>query len=138
MCVEAGSHTRDVALKELDSPVSNETQFFFFFLQRTLAHPLATLLGVQDPGQSRASKSAIRSAKQIQRTSCWNSACHCWFMNRTEGTLYSLPQEEALPAAGRMSQNDTEPILKARQHHTVRTLDPWHKVLQLNGGLGLG
>lgn len=45
------------------------------FGSSTLTHPLAALLGEQDPDQSGAPTSAIRSAKQIHRASCWNSTC---------------------------------------------------------------
>lgn len=60
---------------ETSPPVSNEARPVFAAAVHLLTHPLATLLGEQDPGQNRASKSTIRSAKQIQRPSCWNSAC---------------------------------------------------------------
>lgn len=45
------------------------------FGSSTLTHPLAALLGEQDPDQSRAPTSAVGSAKQIHRASCWNSTC---------------------------------------------------------------
>lgn len=57
-----------------------------------------------------------------------------WLRDHTEGPSCSLPHEDALPAAGRRSQNGGVPTCKARQHHTAWTLGPLQKVLQLNGG----